>query len=316
MGASRQVGTPEACERRAMSYWERASKSRLSRRSAIGGGLALGAGAAALAIGCGGGSDSSDGGDASGLFAERKDTTKDAVRGGVYQSLRTADIPSLDPTSSVSFLTQVHSGYVYSRLLQFRPGVLKPASGEIDGDLAESWEVLDGGSRIVLKIRGDAGLDARPPTSGRKADANDVTYSWSKFSTLHPQRTDIARSASPSAPVESLEAPDARTVVVRLAEPFSVILPLLASTQHLWVIPREAETAFDARNESRGSGPWFLDSYQRSVGMEYRRNTNWYKKPDHPRVRGPGSAVPGQEHLERRPPPGRRDADQERHPGA
>jgi peptide/nickel transport system substrate-binding protein len=258
------------------SYWART----LSRRRALAGAAALGVGAAALAA-CGG-SDSSDGGDeqpASGLLSIPQDTTAQATKGGILQYFVAQDVPDWDPTTSSSVPAQTHAAYQYSRLLKYKPGIKAEANGEVEGDLAASYEVLDNGLRFVFKIRPDAGTDPRAPTNGRMMDAEDVAISFARFAGKNPQGVDLARSASPTAPVESVKALDKTTVEVKLAEPYAPAIILMASPRHLWVIPKEAEAgAFNASNESHGSGPWIRANYLPSSRIEYRRNPNWYDK--------------------------------------
>jgi ABC-type transport system substrate-binding protein len=54
-----------------------------------------------------------------------------------------------------------------SRLLELKPGVGGPASGEVIGDLAQSWEISGDGTQITVKLVGNAHFDPREPTNGR-----------------------------------------------------------------------------------------------------------------------------------------------------
>src|SRR5436190_3266316 len=138
-------------ERTQMSdnYWQSLVGQRLSRRRALA--VAGGGSAAAFLAACGGGSDSKDSvskepvdtgpKDASGLLAQRVDTSSSATKGDVLKSLSGSDVTSLDPLTSQSFTTQVVAGFVYSRILKVVPGFKGPSKRDIEGDLAESWEV-------------------------------------------------------------------------------------------------------------------------------------------------------------------------------
>src|SRR5690349_18666617 len=111
------------------NYWQSLVGQRPNRRSAL---AVAGGGAAAAVLGaCGGGSDSKSGGDskepaapkdASGLLAERIDTSNSAVKGGTLQSLSNFDVTSLDPLTTASFTSQVVAGFMYSRILKVVPG--------------------------------------------------------------------------------------------------------------------------------------------------------------------------------------------------
>lgn len=262
------------------SYWDRVTKSRINRRKAIGGAAAAGLGALAIsAVGCGGAEDGGNGepADASGLLGERIDTSKDAKPGGVFQGLTTADVTNFDPLSSPSFTTQVMSGWVYSRLLKVIPGYKVPSQGDLEGDLAEKYDVSGDKLQVTLKLRQNVKWDARPPTSSRPVRAEDVVFSWNKFAAISPYRGDLAYAANKDAPIESMTAPDSSTVVVKLAFPDAAVVTMLASSTHMFVMPEESDGKFDPRGETRGSSAWFLEKYQPSTSFIYAKNPNWYR---------------------------------------
>jgi ABC-type transport system substrate-binding protein len=258
--------------------------SRLTRRRALatGGSVA----AAAWLAACGGDSEeperSGESGGAvgtpSGQVAQPQDTSAQATPGGMYRLYATADQPTLDPLNSLTTTLHAITGHVYSRLFKYKVGVGKAADGQVEGDLVESFEQPGDGTQLTLKLRPGVVWDERPPTSKRVLDAQDVLFSWNKYSATSPTRTDLAQSANPAAPVESVTAPDARTVVVKLAYPYAGILPVLASGTHLWILPREADGGFDPRNETRGSGAWIMTEYRRSTLYTFKRNPDWYMK--------------------------------------
>ena len=80
-----------------------------------------GAGALALSlVGCG-----SDGGgdkDKSGLITQPKDTSKNAVKGGIWKSWISSDTRHFDPLSGGSSQIFFHSAHAYSRLLKYKMG--------------------------------------------------------------------------------------------------------------------------------------------------------------------------------------------------
>lgn len=266
------------------NYWQSLVGQRLSRRRALA--VAGGGSAAAFLAACGGGSSNSGGSkeaadtgpkDSSGLLAQRVDTSSSAVKGDVLKSLTNADVTSLDPLTSQSFTTQIVAGYVYSRLLKVVPGFKGPSKRDVEGDLAESWEVSPDKLTITLKLRKNVKWDAQAPTSSRPVSADDVVWSWNKFSTASPFGPELSYKANPNSPIESMSAADANTVVVKLGAPDASALTMLASSSHLFILPKEAEGGFDPRNTVRGSSAWTLEKYQQSVGFTYAKNPNWYR---------------------------------------
>src|SRR6266705_546428 len=67
------------------------------------------------------------------------------------------------------------------------------------GDLAESYEVQDGGLKLVIKLRPEAKWDPRDPTNSRPVDTEDVTYSWDRFESLSPFAAKLSYKASKGA---------------------------------------------------------------------------------------------------------------------
>src|SRR5262249_38065299 len=81
------------------------------------------------------------------------------------------------------------------------------------------------------------------------------------------------------APVPSVTYPDARTATFKLAFPTVSFLPSTAYfLTVISIMPKETGNGFDPKNETRGSGPWQLKSYQPSLGAIYQKNQNWYDK--------------------------------------
>jgi ABC-type transport system substrate-binding protein len=105
----------------------------------------------------------------------------------------------------------------------------------------------------------------------------DVKWSWDRTEALSPLGGAVFRSAGPSGPCESLEAVDAQTVVLKLAEPYGAINELMAYL-YFYIAPVEGEDQIDLRSESRGSGPFMLDSLEEGIVARFRRNPNWYNK--------------------------------------
>jgi ABC-type transport system substrate-binding protein len=81
-------------------------------------------------------------------------------------------------------------------------------------DFAESWEISPDGLQITMKLRANAKWHNKAPVNGRAADSSDVLFSWNRYTTNAPLRGLVSNSANPQAPVLSMAATDARTVVI------------------------------------------------------------------------------------------------------
>ena len=240
-------------------YWVRTMSRRLSRRRAVAITAGLGAGAALSLAGCGGGDgDSTSGGGESGLLAKVEDTSKQAVAGGIYQSYEANDIQSMDPNGGSSARAQFVSYFVYPRLVKTKTSFTGTHTEGKEGDLAESWEFSADGLTLTFKLRQGVIWDRREPTAGRAVDAQDVLFSADRFLRLNPNANNFFNSKSAAAPIESLSAPDNRTVVMKLAFPFVPLIATLARALNIQILPRESDGKFDPKNEARGAGPWIL----------------------------------------------------------
>jgi ABC-type transport system substrate-binding protein len=251
------------------SYWER----KVTRRRALAGMAIASGGVIALAAGCGSDAPS----DSSGLLSQPQDTSRGAAKGGIYQSYTTVDAPSFDPIGSNASPAITNGMYSYSRIVKYKTGKYpQRADGSVEADAAISWELSGDGLQYTFKLRPNMKLDARPPTRGRALNADDVLFSWNRFASLNSERSVLARSASPEAPIEKVETPDSQTVVMRLAFPYSPLLQMLGYRRYMPIMPTESDGGFDFRNEMRGSGAWLLTKHEPSVGFTYRRNPDWY----------------------------------------
>jgi peptide/nickel transport system substrate-binding protein len=255
-------------------YWSTVLERRIGRRRAIAATGATAAGAAFLAA-CGG-SDSGKG-ESNSLVLKPADTSKTAKRGGVLKDRNFGDPPSLDVTqATVSWNPFGFS--VYSSLVQPKPGYMEPVGEDIIPDLAESWETSPDGLQVTLKLRQGVKFHNKPPVNGRAMTMDDVVFSWDRFTQKGSARSSIVNSVSPDAPVLSFTAVDSRTISIKLKEPLVYALALFGSTTNggMIIMPKEADSTFDPRQDMIGTGPLSLSSYKQSVGFSFKRNPDYW----------------------------------------
>jgi ABC-type transport system substrate-binding protein len=276
----------------ASGYWQRFTQSRLSRRRALtAGGTVIGGAVALSLVGCGGDDDdggatstgsASTGTGAAGVTYEPVDTTNQAKAGGVLKDFLTGDAEHFDPGSSDrANVVNPTSVYVYPRLASFVMAKYPEiADGSVEGEVAEGYEVSPDRLTITFKLRQGMAWDQRPPTSGRTIEAADVVASWERYGVEHPNSSSLVYSEdNSSAPVESLEATDSSTLVMKLRQPDHTVLPILADFATFYVMPTEAANGgFDPKTEIRGHGPWILEEYEPSVGFTFVRNPDYWLK--------------------------------------
>jgi len=259
-------------------YWSRFRASR-RRLLIISGGAALSA-ISATVIGCGKESPSTAE-PAAGRISTPNNTTALARSGGAFKSYLAAEPPSLDPLASSAQSTLQAAAHTYPRLLKFTPAVYPEfPRGGVEGDLAESFELLPDRLTLTFRLRPGLKWDEKAPTSGRVIDSSDVVASWNRFVKVNPNRYDLLYHAElgPASPVESVSAPNATTVVFKLKQPDAGVLSLFASDRHFYVMPKEADISFDPRIEMRGYGPWKLSENRPGVIKVWSRNPEYYVK--------------------------------------
>jgi peptide/nickel transport system substrate-binding protein len=258
----------------------------MSRRRALIAGSTSVLGAAFLAA-CGGSdsgsSSNSKSGASSGLLTNATDTSKQANRDGIMKDRTYSDVPTLSVATGGSSPHNAVGPLVYSSMLQTKPGILKPSENEIAPDLFESWEWSPDGLTITMKMLQGVKWHNKAPVNGRPLDIDDVMQTWNRFVKGNGARVNVVNSVNPEAPVLSLTATDARTVVMKLKEPVVYVLEFFSSSNAssgLAIASKESDGGFDSRQEMIGTGPYVLESYRPSQGFTFKRNPEYYAPDD------------------------------------
>lgn len=169
------------------------------------------------------------------------------------------------------------SGYwthnFYDTLVQYN------GKGELEGALAESWEVSEDGKTYTFHLRPDVKFSDGTPLT---ADAVKQSFeaiddnlgifngAWGKLTTLF----------------ESLEAPDEHTFVMKLTAPYYGTLNDLTMMMPLAVVnPRAFEggpnQAFEnCKNETMGTGPYMFESCEGDTCTFVRNPYYWGTPPE------------------------------------
>ena len=159
-----------------------------------------------------------------------------------------------------------------------RRGLFKVAAGDpsdagVVPDLARAARVSRDGRIYTITLRQEARWEDRAPVDGRPVTAADVQYSLERArrrSTYAPRL----------GPLEHVEAPDAHTLRLHLAAPFT---PLLAALAEPWtaVLPRELEErGGDVRGPAAllGCGPFTLARWEPGVKAVFARNPRYHAR--------------------------------------
>ena len=145
-------------------------------------------------------------------------------------------------------------------------------TGKIVPDLAESWETPDN-ARWTFRLR----RGVKWQKGHGDFTAADVLYSFNRIrdpATASPYASELSD-------VESIEAPDDYTVVIRLAAPDGNFLHTVANYHQGQIVNRRAIEAAgrQARWQPVGTGPYYLDSIDVSSRIVLKRNKDYFRGP-------------------------------------
>ncbi len=251
-------------------YWQRLAKRRWARRSFLkgAGGLAAGAAGASL-IGCGGGGEE-------GPMPQGTPATSPAAEGTPRPGHRLqlaidANFISIDPHLTVGTGLAIVA-WVYGYLFHYS-GTLPE---EILWDTAEVMEQPDD-----LTYRFSLRRGVRTPPDGPLVPELEIT-SEDVVATLERVR-DLPGSTAGSfmkQKVDSFDAPDAYSVVVRTKEPYAWTLDVLGAPVGAAIVPKQLiDAGTDLRAQGAGAGPFFLAQYRDGEIASVTRNVNFWGAP-------------------------------------
>lgn len=203
-------------------------------------------------------------------------------RGGTFRFAWESDIPTTDPALVPDTSGMIPVRMMHECLVDYAYG-----TAEVVPALAERWSVTPDGMTYTFHLRPGVRF-----ANGRAMRADDVVYSLERM-------LDARRLPSPGAEnyrlldgyddyregrarhVRGLAAPDANTVVMRLAQPDQTFLHALA-LRFAAVVPREVVEALgDERfgREGIGAGPFVLERWEQGFRMVFRRNPHYWNAP-------------------------------------
>jgi len=262
-------------------YWNRAIRSRQTRRwfLAAGGTTTLGAASLGL-VGCGDDDDDAPSGSTATAPADATQPSSEPKVGGTLRyplaGVSSGDPPSLDPNEGPTFLWQYPAALHYSRLLRGLSGPdIRPTEfTKIEGDMAASLPEQPDDPTYIFTLKPNIVFHDKPPMNGRAAVAGDYEETYQAFLSLH-------RNASRYADViDSLVATDDTTIQVKLKGPFApFLITHAAADAGPWFIPVEAINADIVKEDAVGTGPWVFRQWERGVALRWERHPEYYDNP-------------------------------------
>jgi peptide/nickel transport system substrate-binding protein len=200
--------------------------------------------------------------------------------GGVLNLAERVFLSNRDPATGVDVI-DISGSIAYNGLLSFKADpTVKWEQVILQPDLAERWRYRPT-LRALRYLRDGVKFANLPPVNGRAVTSADV-----KFSVDYLARTGEFQGQKPSKVqalfqgLEKVETPDARTVIVRFADPF---VPFLSHTsaRHFQILAKEIVEQ-DGHLEQRtvGTGPWQWDAAASQAGarMVWKKNPTYWEE--------------------------------------
>ncbi|HET9444111.1 MAG TPA: ABC transporter substrate-binding protein, partial [Acidimicrobiales bacterium] len=194
-------------------------------------------------------------------------TTEPAVRGGTLVAAIDSDPGALNPAATTSGGTHTASELMFNGLVEL------DEKGQPAAELAESWEIEDGGATYRFTLRdGVTWHDGQPFTSA------DVKYTFDEVLLKLHART----KASVAPALEAIEAPDNTTVVFRFKQPYGPFLQQLDVTEAP-IIPKHLYEGTDpltnpANQAPVGTGPFKFEAYTKGSEVRMVANPDYFKE--------------------------------------
>jgi ABC-type transport system substrate-binding protein len=174
-------------------------------------------------------------------------------RGGELRVLIPGEPRSFDPDVPGDEIAQILAPSLYSALLTL------DTDGRLLPDLAESWEVRDGGRTYLFHLRqGVFWHDGRPFGSG------DVRF------TLERLKSQPSISYEAVRRISRIDTPDDRTVALHLSEPWAPFLSILA-WGGTYILPRHRPS------RPVGTGPFRFGEHVRGERIVLEASPRFYR---------------------------------------
>lgn len=172
---------------------------------------------------------------------------------------------TLDPLRSAAAGNIETYGQLYARLLQ-----RNPTSGELEPGLAERWEISDDSSTYTFHLR-DAQF-----SNGSPITADDVVFSLSR---IHSDKQ--SAYPAPLGAVDTIMAPDPKTVIIKLKSAFA---PFLGNLE-IWNMGIVSKTDVEAQGAEKAfssapvtSGPYAVKEWKPNEKLVLQPNEHYWRK--------------------------------------
>ena len=147
------------------------------------------------------------------------------------------------------------------------------------GQLADSWEVKDGGTTFEFSIRDGVNWHDKAPLNGRKFVGNDVVVNYERYFGIGEFCEGGPIPNYKAIPIDSITAPDDSTVVFKLTQPHLTFLDDIFNAYPPHLVPPEAiekECEVSDWRDVVGTGPFELTEVVSDVSVTWTKFPGYY----------------------------------------
>jgi peptide/nickel transport system substrate-binding protein len=187
------------------------------------------------------------------------------VYGGTLTIAFASDTKTLDPTYSVNFSERQPLYLIYNTLLAIQP------DASIGPELAEKWEVLDEGKRIVLHLRQGVKFHDGTPFDAQAVKFNlDQRLDPAVQSPLRPQLSLI---------LDKVDVTDPATVTLHLKATSPALLGMLAQREGFMSSPTAVKKyGKDYGTNPVGTGPFVFRQWTPGSTLVVEKNPQYWEQ--------------------------------------
>jgi peptide/nickel transport system substrate-binding protein len=193
-----------------------------------------------------------------------------AKPGGTLR-LRYLDPPRMDLNRTLSCTIYHTLNYTNNKLWRGRTGAAAEYfKVEFEPDLAQSLEVTDNNQTYIFKLHQGVKTHNKPPVNGREFTSEDVVAALEMYRAGGTQKDVYS-------PVDSIEAPDDHTVVLKMKSPIAGFEQNMASWSFIYL--KELVEDENLRQEQAiGTGPFVQDQWIKKEKSVFSKHPDYFEE--------------------------------------